>query len=72
VPNPGRTKVLESGDTFFTMNYGGGIKFLNLAGPVGFRVDVRGRTLPNFFGENYNMARTYGRYYLQLGRAISG
>jgi hypothetical protein len=50
VPNPGRTKVMESGDTFFTVNYGGGIKFLNLAGPVGFR-DVRGRTLPNFFGE---------------------
>jgi hypothetical protein len=34
------------------LNYGGGIKFLNLAGPLGFRVDVRGRTLPNFFGEN--------------------
>jgi len=33
------------------VNYGGGIKFLNIAGPVGFRVDVCGRTLPNFFGE---------------------
>jgi len=42
---------MQSGDTFFTVNYGGGIKFLNLAGPVGFRVDVRGRTMPNFFGE---------------------
>jgi hypothetical protein len=41
-------KVMESGDTFFTVNYGGGIKFLNLAGPLGFPVDVRGRTLPNF------------------------
>ena len=51
VPNPGRIKVMQSGDTFFTVNYGGGIKFLNLAGPLGFRVDVRGRTLPNFFGE---------------------
>jgi hypothetical protein len=37
--------------TFFTVNYGDGIKFLNLAGPLGFRVDVRGRALPNFFGE---------------------
>jgi len=51
VPNPGRIKVMQSGDTFFTVNYGGGIKFLNLARPLGFRVDVRGRTLPNFFGE---------------------
>ncbi len=51
VPNPGRSKIMESGDTFFTVNYGGGIKFLNVAGPLGFRVDVRGRTLPNVFGE---------------------
>jgi len=51
VPNPARTKVMESGDTFFTVNYGGGVKFLNVAGPMGFRVDVRGRTMPNFFGE---------------------
>jgi len=51
VPNPGRSKVLSSGDTFLTFNYGGGIKFLNVAGPMGFRFDVRGRTLPNFFGE---------------------
>jgi len=51
VPNPGRSKIMESGDTFFTVNYGGGVKFLNVVGPMGFRVDLRGRTLPNFFGE---------------------
>jgi outer membrane protein with beta-barrel domain len=51
VPNPGRSKTLESGDTFFTVNYGAGVKFLNVAGPMGFRVDLRGRTLPNFLGE---------------------
>jgi hypothetical protein len=72
VPNPGRTKILESGDTFFTVNYGGGIKFLNLAGPLGFRVDVHGTHAAELLPRNYNMARTYGRYYLQLGRAISG
>jgi hypothetical protein len=33
------------------VNYGAGVKFLNVAGPMGFRFDVRGRTLPNFFGE---------------------
>jgi len=42
---------MESGDTFFTVNYGGGVKFLNVAGPMGFRVDIKGRTMPNFFGE---------------------
>jgi len=49
VPNPVRSKTMDSGDTFFTVNYGGGVKFLNIAGPMGFRVDVRGRTIPNFF-----------------------
>lgn len=52
VPNPGRSKIMESGDTFLTLNYGGGVKFLNVAGPMGFRVDLRGRTLPNFFGQH--------------------
>jgi hypothetical protein len=51
VANPAQSKVLNDGDTFFTVNYGGGVKFLNVAGPMGFRVDVRGRTMPNFFGE---------------------
>jgi len=51
VPNPGRSKILQNNDTFFTVNYGAGVKFLNVAGPMGFRVDLRGRTLPNFFGE---------------------
>jgi hypothetical protein len=50
-PNSGRSKIMEDHDTFFTVNYGAGVKFLNVAGPMGFRVDVRGRTLPNFFGE---------------------
>lgn len=44
-------KAMQGGDTFLTVNYGAGVKFLNVAGPMGFRVDVRGRTLPNFFGE---------------------
>jgi hypothetical protein len=45
------SNILEGKDTFFTVNYGAGVKFLNVAGPLGFRFDVRGRTLPNFFGE---------------------
>ena len=50
VPNPGRSIVMNDGDTFFTFNYGLGVKAFNLWGPVGLRVDVRGRTIPNFFG----------------------
>jgi hypothetical protein len=49
--NPAPSKIMDSGATFFTVNYGGGLKFLNLVGPMAFRVDVRGRTIPNFFGE---------------------
>jgi hypothetical protein len=48
VPNPAPSKIMDSGATFFTVNYGGGVKFLHMVGPMGFRVDVRGRTIPNF------------------------
>ena len=51
VPNPGPSKIMDSGATFVTVNYGGGVKFPHSVGPIGFRVDVRGRTIPNFFGE---------------------
>jgi hypothetical protein len=51
IPNPARTIVLEDNDTFFTVNYGGGVKAMNLWGPMGFRADIKGRTLPNFYGQ---------------------
>jgi hypothetical protein len=50
VPNPAPSKIMDSGATFFTVNYGGGTKFQHIVGPMGFRVDVRGRTIPNFLG----------------------
>ncbi|MCI0626989.1 MAG: hypothetical protein L0387_35970 [Acidobacteria bacterium] len=40
--------------TKFTVNYGGGIKFRNLGGPVGFRVDVRGYSVPGVFSQTLN------------------
>jgi hypothetical protein len=46
--------VLESGDTFFTFSYGGGVKFQRVWGPMGFFGDFRGRTIPNFFGHATN------------------
>ena len=42
--------VLSSSETFFTFSYGGGIKAERLWGPMGFFGDIRGRTIPNFFG----------------------
>ena len=53
-------RILENNDTFFTFSYGGGFKGLRLAGPVGFRFDVRGRTIPNFFGESSTRAELTG------------
>ena len=48
----GPNRVLYDHDTFFTVNYGGGIKAMNVFGPIGFRADVRGRTIPNFLHES--------------------
>jgi hypothetical protein len=55
ITTPSRTlffanDVLDSGDTFFTFSYGGGVKAMRLWGPMGFFGDFRGRTIPNFFG----------------------
>jgi hypothetical protein len=52
--------ILENNDTFFTFSYGGGFKALRLAGPVGFRFDVRGRTIPNYFGISSTRAELTG------------
>jgi hypothetical protein len=54
VPNPTPVKTISSGNTFFTINYGGGFKAMNLWGPVGFRVDLRGRNIPNFYHSSTN------------------
>jgi len=47
-----RTLIMEDGDTFFAISYGGGVKALNLWGPLGVRGDFRGRSMPNFFGNS--------------------
>jgi hypothetical protein len=56
----GRRIVLNDGDTFLTVNYGGGIKALNLWGPMGLRADIRGRTLPNFYGKSLHWPELTG------------
>lgn len=47
---------LNFGDigTKFAVNYGGGIKFRNLAGPLGVRLDVRGYSVPGVFSQTLN------------------
>jgi hypothetical protein len=42
--------VITGNDTFFTFSYGGGVKATRLWGPMGVFADIRGRTVPNFFG----------------------
>ncbi|MEW5974482.1 MAG: outer membrane beta-barrel protein [Acidobacteriota bacterium] len=39
----------------FALNYGGGIKFKRLMGPLGFRFDVRGYRIPAVFSQSLNM-----------------
>ena len=64
----GRTVLMEDGDTFLTINYGGGIKAMNLWGPMGLRADIRGRTLPNFFGEALTWPELTGGVIFTFGK----
>jgi hypothetical protein len=59
-PVGGPSLALEDGDTFFTVSYGGGVKALNLLGPMGVRADFRGRSMPNFFGNSVSWLEMSG------------
>jgi len=63
----GPVHVLHDRDTFFTVNYGGGLKVMNVLGPIGFRADVRGRTIPNFFRQTMNWPEVTGGLLLSWG-----
>jgi hypothetical protein len=54
VPSPVGATTLTDGDNFFDFSYGGGVKAMNVWGPMGLRADIRGRTFPNFFGKTLN------------------
>ncbi len=43
---------------FFSMTYGGGLKALRQWGPVGYRIDARGRTLPHYYGFRFSWLET--------------
>jgi hypothetical protein len=67
-PEPGlRVVQLDDGDTFLGLNYGGGLKANRLVGPLGLRFDLRGRTLPNFFGEDLSWLEAAGGITLSWG-----
>jgi hypothetical protein len=59
-PVGGPDLTLEDGDTFLQVSYGGGVKGINLWGPVGLRFDLRGRSMPNFFGNHLSWLETSG------------
>lgn len=67
IPNPGPTKIIHDGDTFFTFNYGGGIKAMNLWGPIGLRADIRGRTVPNFYHSTVTWPEVTGGLLVSWG-----
>jgi hypothetical protein len=67
VPNPGPTKIIRDGATFFTVNYGGGVKFMNLWGPLGARADVRGRTIANFYSTSPTWLELTGGVLFSFG-----
>jgi hypothetical protein len=46
--------AIPTRDTFLSMSYGGGFKVLRKWGPLGYRLDARGRTLPNYNGFTYS------------------
>ena len=50
----------EKFGTRFAVNYGGGLKFMSLAGPLGIRIDVRGYTLPDVFSNRLNLFEVSG------------
>jgi hypothetical protein len=49
---------LPGSDNFLTLSYGGGLKVLNKWGPIGYRADVRGRTIPSFYGYRFTFLET--------------
>ncbi len=54
--------------TRFAFNYGGGLKFLQLWGPIGLRFDVRGYAVPDVAARTLNMVEASGGLVFSLGR----
>ena len=65
VPSP--DAPLKDNDSFLQFTYGVGVKAIRLKGPIGLRLDVRGRTLPNFYGSALTWLETTGGFNVVWG-----
>ena len=54
--------------TKFAVNYGGGLKFPRLVGPLGLRFDARGYTAVGTSGSSLNMLEVTAGVLLSIGR----
>jgi hypothetical protein len=59
--------IVKDGDTFFALNYGGGVKAMRLWGPIGLRSDFRVRSMPNFHGRALNWFEATGGINVSWG-----
>lgn len=55
-------------DAKFAGNYGGGVKFERLIGPIGLTFDVRGYSIPNVEHQTLNILETSGGLTFSFGR----
>jgi hypothetical protein len=62
-----RPRAIRDHDTFFTVSYGGGFKSMRVWGPVGFRFEARGRTLPNYYGGSPTFLEATGGFNIMWG-----
>lgn len=54
--------------TKFAFNYGGGLKFPKLLGPLGLRFDARGYTATGIFSQHLNIFEVTGGVLINFGR----
>jgi hypothetical protein len=67
IPRTLTTLVLANNDTFLTFSYGGGVKAQRLWKAFGLRADIRGRTIPNFFGKSQTALEATGGVLFSWG-----
>ena len=67
IPNTLGTLTVSDNDTFFTFSYGGGLKGERLWGPLGLRLDIKGRAIPGFYGSTINAFEATGGVLFSWG-----
>jgi len=62
-----RTVRIDNNDTFLALSYGVGVKALRVIGPAGVRVNILGRTMPNYFNRANSWAEISGGLVFTFG-----